>query len=335
MFLPPIDSETIDELKSKIKAVQNSNAKKQDKLKAGSGINIDGDVISANFGGYEGVIEQKRSIKILHVGNSYIRDATSNIVPLLRELLPNVDVTIGIIHNDGCSLQKYHEEIFPQGTTQTFDFCKGLAWQFRKSNYNIETAFNLEDWDIVTFQQRSHISHDYSTYQPYLRQNIKTVFSKLKKNVKVGWFIGNPRVNNDYGVANFTGQAVAAQRVLQESACEFVIPCGTAIQNLRTIPSFLSIGNEGGMQSSSHMQTGIGALVEGYVYILWIAQMLGLPVGVYGSKYRPVEGDARVTHGTTTPEGITDENCRLAQIAASYAMKNPFEITDMSNEIEE
>lgn len=74
-------------------------------------------------------------------------------------------------------------------------------------------------------------------------------------------------------------------------------------------------------------------LAEGYVYILWIARMLGLPVGVYGSKFRPTEGDARQTHGTGV-EGITDENCRLAQIAAMHAIKRPFEITDMNDEVE-
>ena len=275
------------------------------------------------------------SIKILHIGNSYTKDATSYIAPLLTELLPNVDVTIGILYNAGCSLQKYHEEIFPSGITQTFEVVKNKAWQATQANYSVTDAFNDESWDIVTYQQKSGWADDYQTYQPYLRQNIKTVSDLLPKNCKNGWFIGNPQYNSsDYGVAKFEGAASAAQKVLEESACEFILPCGTAIQNLRTIPAMRELGGQGGLQDSDHLATGLGMLAEGYVYILWLAKLLGLPVGVYNSKYRPVRGDAHTTHGGYVPIGTTDENCRLAQIAAAYAIKFPLSITDMNDEVE-
>lgn len=277
---------------------------------------------------------ESRSIKILHIGNSYVRDATSYITQLLTELMPDVDVTIGIIHNDGCSLQKYHEEVFPSGYTQTFEYMHDHAWETARSNFSISSAFAMDDWDIITYQQKSNLVDNYSTYQPYLRQNIETASTLMGKNFKNGWFIGNPPYNdNDYGVGKFEGAAAAATKVLEESACEFFIPCGTAIQNLRTIPAMRAIGAQGGLQANDHLATGLGMLTEGYVYILWIANLLGLPIGVYNSQYRPISGDARVTRGGTSPVGITDENCRLAQIAAAYAIKNPLEITDMTNEL--
>lgn len=346
MFLPDINSPTIDKLSASIGDNSKELAKKQEKLTAGKGINIEyingKYVISCNVDSYGGEVEERRSVKILHVGNSYMRDATSYIVPLLRELLPNVDVTIGIIHNDGCSLQRYHEEVFPSGETYLFDYCDKLAWQWKRMHYplfvqgttSLTPAFDLEDWDIVTFQQKSDFVADYATYQPYLRQDIKTIYTHLPKSCRLTWFMGMPKVVNDVGVSMFNGAAAAAQMVLEESACEDILPCGTAVQNLRTIPAFRAMGTQGGMQTSNHLHTGIGMLAEGYVYILWLAKMLGLPAGVYGSQYRPVDGDARQTHVTSVPEGISDENCRLAQIAAMHAIKRPFEITDMNDEVE-
>ena len=59
-----------------------------------------------------------------------------------------------------------------------------------------------------------------------------------------------------------------------------------------------------------------------------------LAVGVHNSKYHPVRGDAHTTHGGYVPIGTTNENCRLAQIAAAYAIKFPLTITDMNDEVE-
>lgn len=352
IFLPDINSPTIDKINSAINDNKSVLEGKQEKLTPGKGINIEYKngkyIISCNVDPYSGEVEERRSIKILHVGNSYMRDATSYIVPLLRELLPNVDVTIGIIHVDGCSQQRYHEEIFPRDYAQVFDYVDKLSWQRKISNYPLfeqgstsyTPVFDLAEWDVVTFQQRSGMAGTYETYQPYLRQNIKTIYDHLPKSCRLTWFIGMPRIEanvSDVGISMFEGAAGCARKVLEESACEDILPCGTAVQNLRTIPAFQAMGEQGGMQTANHLQTGIGMLAEGYVYILWIARMLGLPIGVYGSKYRPVDGDARVTHGingSTAPDGITDENCRLAQIAAMHAIKRPFAITDMTDEVE-
>lgn len=344
LYLPELDSATIDQLAKAIDSLSSSVSKKQPMLIAGDGIDISEKGVISCYG-YSP--EAKRSIKILMVGNSYARDAVSYIAPLVRELLPNIEVTIGIIHNDGASLQDYHEGrgegdddypigIFTKGTAQVFDYYKNLAWQWKKSNYPIADAFALEKWDIVTFQQRSNLSKEYSTYQPYLRQNINTIREYLSHPCKIGFLMGMPRrtTSDKKAIEAFMGQAEACQRVLEESACDFIIPCGTSIQNLRTIASMETIGTDTWLQSGGHLCTGLGMLTEGYTFILWISKLMGLANGVYGSAYRPKEGDARVTRDGAEPLGITEENVRLAQIAASYAIKNPFEITDMNNEVD-
>lgn len=275
------------------------------------------------------------TIRILHVGNSYAVDATSYLKPLFQELLPNSNVIVGLIHNDGASLQRYDEELFPQDYAQYYYKLKDNEWT-SKRGYSIKAAFQDEKWDIVIVQQQSTNSKDYSTYQPYLTNNLGIVKSLMNRNHVRGFLLGMPRrsASDPKAESAFNGQASAAKNVLRDTSCEFVIPCGTAIQNLRTIDSFENVGNETWLQSGGHLCTGMGMLTEGYVYVLWVAQLLGLNVSVIDSKFRPTTKDSHApSRGDIEPQGITEANVRLGQLAATYAMRNPFTITDMTNDV--
>lgn len=120
---------------------------------------------------------------------------------------------------------------------------------------------------------------------------------------------------------------------MDETAVEFCIPCGTAIQNARTTP-LKNLGDTGGlMYDNLHLQEGIPCLIEAYVAAIVIANLMGKPISVFGNQIRPT--DAWITahniiqrHGSSV--GVTDENCYIAQKCAAIAVKKPYEITDLT-----
>lgn len=284
-------------------------------------------------------------IKILHIGNSYSLDMMQYVQYLLKDLLPNADVTIGVLYNAGASLQRYDEDLIPNNTCYAFYLWKnGEYVRYKTNSLSIIDILSMENWDIVTLQQQSNRSKDYSTYQPYLNNVIKQIEPFFNDGCELGFILTTPEYiarnklsKYESSIVGYNGQVSAAKNVLNDSKCSFIIPVGTAVQNLRTIESFRYYGNGEGMMNISssgadHLQTGIGMLAEGYAYMLWLGNKIGLNLDLSKSHYYPKEGDSKVPHGEM--QGITLENCILAKKAAVYAIKSPFEITNMANEIE-
>lgn len=325
MYLPEIDSSTITGINKSISALSKKVSEKQDKLTAGDGVYISPEgVISSQ--GY--APEAKRSLKILHIDDNSCCDVLGYISRLLAEVIPNVEVTIGAVVNDGSTLPNYHSTIFPLGQTSKYYELIDGAWVKNMTNVDLSTTLQSQRWDIVVFSQRAKFSDNFDTYIPALNHCIEDIRAIVGHKCKIGWLMpASPYTNAGWAISSYDVMADLHKRLLRDSSCEFVIPCGTAIQNLRSIARYRSYGNQNGMQNGGKIVEGIGQLAEGYVYCLWIAMMMGIPYGVYGSNYTPAAGQSKFPNGGCV--GVTAENIVEAQMAASYAIKQPFSVCDM------
>jgi len=100
-------------------------------------------------------------MNILSIGNSFSQDAHKWLSRIARGC--GDDLLAANLYIGGCSLQT-HWENFVSGAA---DYDLELNGEFVRK-ISIPEALELMNWDVITFQQASHFSGDYSTYVPYL-----------------------------------------------------------------------------------------------------------------------------------------------------------------------
>lgn len=122
------------------------------------------------------VLKGNSELKILGIGNSFTRDSFGYLPFILQSILPNINITVGIIYWGGCSLQT-HLEAMNDGRDMyydKYDYNIGKWVTTQKSEYDI---LNDENWDIITLQQSSLFANQWNTYYPYVGGIIKYMFN--------------------------------------------------------------------------------------------------------------------------------------------------------------
>jgi len=103
-----------------------------------------------------------KELKVLSIGNSFSQDAQRYLHQIAKAdgtKLKAVNLYIG-----GCPLHKHFININNDSRAYSLEF-NGRSTGFFVS---VKEALQSDMWDFVTLQQVSHLSTDYSSYQPYL-----------------------------------------------------------------------------------------------------------------------------------------------------------------------
>lgn len=287
---------------------------------------------------------ERRKVRILVVGNSYSQDAF-DYVPFMLPSLAEIDAEVGILYHSGANLQQHYNWLINDQAEYTFYWGDGKqAWQTIGTR-SLKDALSYQHWDIIVLQQQGRYAPDYTTYQPYLNNLITEIYDSLSYPVKFVWYsvMSSPGRNTPQGfepytdeeiIQNYEGNCAASQRVLAETLCEAVIPVMTAVQNARTT-SLNDIGDYGKLTYEGvHLQEGLPCQLAAYSVCLSILALCGFSdKSIFGDTTRAT---AEWLSGKSMPgpngqsTGVTDDNCRLAQMSAIMAQKNPYELTDIS-----
>ena len=291
------------------------------------------------IGQSKGASAEKKSIKILSVGNSFAEDAFAYVPFILKDCCPSIDLTFGILYYGGCSLQ-LHEQHFDTSGDTSYAYRKILPgetkWSTKSSGCSIQYALGDDDWDVIVFQQNGSNAGTYSTFQPYLNSLIRKFKSVLYKPVRFAWHLTEPYdYNLAESVTRFESYCVAAKKVLDETLCDILFPSGTGLQNARTIASLQSLGDGGNMMhTSQHAQEGIPCYALALPNVLVIADLCGFGAnGIYGDTNVPTQEwvtERAIPNQNGESVGATSTNCHLAQMAAIMAYKKPLQITDIT-----
>lgn len=286
-----------------------------------------------------GASAEKKSIKILSVGNSFAEDAFAYVPFILKDCCPSIDLTFGILYYGGCSLQ-LHEQHFDTSGDTSYAYRKILPeetkWSTKSSGCSIQYALGDDDWDVIVFQQNGSNAGTYSTFQPYLNSLIRKFKSILNKPVRFAWHLIEPYDRNlAESVTRFESYCVTAEKVLNETLCDILFPSGTGLQNARTIASLQSLGDGGNMMhTSQHAQEGIPCYALALPNALVIADLCGFGAsGIYGDTNVPTQTwvtERAIPNQNGTSVGATSANCHLAQMAAIMAYKKPLQITNLT-----
>src|SRR5699024_5474856 len=121
------------------------------------------DSLAGEISRLEGIIngleyyDAPKEIKILSLGNSFSLDSFEYLLNMARSA--GIDATFGILVGEGATLEG-HWDAVSSGGTQAY-----IKWTNRKRPIEQKTFQEVledEDWDVITFQNRSSLSGIYA-----------------------------------------------------------------------------------------------------------------------------------------------------------------------------
>lgn len=281
------------------------------------------------------VAMQPDTLRLLAIGNSFTIDALTFLPYILQRISPQSYVVVGILYTGGAAMS-YHLVSFTNNTAyQTyFKWTPEMGIWYKESITLPLFALADERWDYVTLQQVSAHSNDYVTILPYLQPLVDILLNNGYTG-HLGWLLtpaypdGSPRLTNgtmkvDGASVTYTSDemfaAIAActQQVMNSGCCDFVLPCGTALQNARHT-SLRQYGAWGQLTSDGmHLQSGIPMYVESCAAAMVLLNTafdkchLDIQLGQYQIMSRG------------TQVGMSNDNQDLAVTCAAQAFLNPF-----------
>lgn len=263
--------------------------------------------------------EIRTTLKVLSIGNSYSDDAHT----YLTEIAQNAgfeEIIIGNAYRGGCTLNQHHSYITSNTPAYIYKLKKlnengsiSKTESGTEANTTLLECIKAEDWDIITIQQGSAEFGKDNTYGNL--QNIINYVNdhKTNKNAKIVWhqtwaYADNSTVleerYNGISQIEMYNRIVSAMQtnVLPLNDIAFVIPAGTAVQNVRA-----KLGDVLTDSDAVHLNP-MGDYIAG---LTWFAKITGMSID----------------NITYAPAAVGD-NLETIKTAVKNAIANPYQVTE-------
>lgn len=259
-----------------------------------------------------------KTLKMLMVGNSYDLDVTEHVAEIAASA--GVDVKIGVLYRAGERLSVHYDNAVNNNKNYAYHIrssAEGTASREVISDVSISDAVESDDWDIITFHQRSTLSDDYSTYQPYLN-DLQSFIKNISTNTNVEfavlqtWAYSTSRREDQ--TVMYEGVVDAGKQSMKDANIGVLIPCGSAIQSARTNSELMSKDDEL-TEDGSHLSE-LGDYIAG----LTIFQTL-----LSGRYKKDIDSDV-----TFKPSSVTNYQMYLSKLTAKNAVIKPFGISEIN-----
>ena len=277
-------------------------------------------------------ILNKATLRVLDIGNSFTNDAT-NLLPLIAEAsgsdISNICLYKAVrssgtlkswydVYCDKDTAYRYRiEKVFGglSANVRTGRGAKGDGSLFRK-------LLTDEQWDIIIIQPYYGLWSD-AGRGPYLNEML-SVIKEHQPNAVIGFHIVHSLW--DHHAKNKEGSSYerwklicsSTKKIQEEYGIDFIIPYGTAIENLRSS----SLNNEYDLtRDGLHLAYGLGRYTAACCYYeSLIAPRSGISVLGNAARY-----DASQAPSSEYPSiSVTDENALIVQKAAYLATNDMY-----------
>lgn len=323
--------------------LQDGLATKQDKLTSGTNIktiNNQSILGSGNInisGGSSS--DTPLHLKILVIGNSYSYDSFMYMPFILNGY--GITIELGIYYRANGSIANHVSEWTTTGYTLAhIDTSLGeTAWTVN-SGYGPKKSVEYTDWDIIVLQQGSSASTSlpYSSTRTLIIDIDEAYKAKFNKAYQLGWNININRASSgsDYtAVANTILSNI--KTVCDTQPINIIFPYGTAIFDARTNSTLQPLGAGGNLWASDtiHLQEGLPCYLANIANIQALFNKFYPKYSVIGETIgstitQSMINGWNVQNQNGTCAGISEDNCRLAQICAIVANRYNFEIKTIS-----
>ena len=279
----------------------------------------------------------KADLKVLDIGNSYTQDAQTYLPQIIKAAGIDDDFSLYRAFRPSASFKTW-VDCWNDSDNEYYsiDFCAGTSLSgisgsgsasdgalFRKALQSVK-------WDIILIHQVSTYSNDYSLWEGngaggYLQELIR-IIRVTNPQATIGYLMthsyrGSYWANSEgSSYLRWRNIADATKQLKLEYGIDFIIPYGTAVQNLRA--SSLNDGYEFS-EDGTHMGAGLGDYVAGCCYFeSLLAPRYG--VSIWGNTFRLTNLD----ESKGGRRNITDQTAIVAQKAAILATLDMWNVSD-------
>lgn len=189
-------------------------------------------------------------LNILFIGNSFSID-TATALPSLFNSLGINHVNVFVLYRAACSMKQHYEFFHSKQKAYELYLYNIHGEQLLEKSTTINEVLSRAPYDIVVFQQYSLESGDYTTYEPYLAKLIQA-YNLVKTSPRTTFAFNQTWAysskNKDiskYQTQHAMWQNICSsvQQMKAHSGIDIIIPCGTAVQNARSVEA-LNIDDE-------------------------------------------------------------------------------------------
>ena len=253
-------------------------------------------------------------VHVLAMGNSFTIDAMESCLFAVARAA-GIRLVLGNACWGGFSIEDHYKALVTDSIC--YEYRKYADGEFDVSwgqSTRLSTILSDEPWDVVVFQQTSHFAGFYETYEPSLTNlinGLKGYFPNAKYGLHMIWTYSQDSKNPKFANYNrdqmfMYNSIVDATRKTMEAhpELEFLIPTGTAIQNLRT-----SFVGDNLNRDGSHLTVDLGRATAAY------------------SWYAALFGEEMTLQNTYTPYNLNAFSTAMAKKTVLDAMHNPYSIT--------
>lgn len=268
-----------------------------------------------------GVVEANSlnsSLKVLAIGNSFSQDAMQHLYQIAEDAGIE-EIIVANLYIGGSSLEVHWSNARRDLPNYRYDKNTDGTW---KSQPNKTILYGLEDeeWDVITIQQVSGYSGIPSSFHEQDRlQNLINYVKEHKPEAKLAWHM-TWAYQGDSNHKNFplynSNQLEMYQAIVQATEGEivnhpdfdFIIPSGTAIQNVRTSYIGDTLTRDG-----YHLSLNLGRYIAAMPWV-------------------PILTEFSIDDVTWVPSRleVPEEYLPIIKEAVNAAVKDPFKVTESS-----
>ena len=254
------------------------------------------------------------SLKILSVGNSFAVDTTQYATEIALDL-GFQSVHIGTLYIGGCSINRHYQNAQTNAAAYTYYVNNGHGWQETR-NVSIEDAIKSAEWDFISIQHGTGDGSRYTLQESYEHLPAIVAYIKEKASPKtkiafnMAWVMEpdgtHPEIrsyNGDQLRMYETLVRITERVVVPTKGLDIISPVGTAIQNARSIGKLGCLCRDG-----FHLSYGEGRYIAALTFLGKLTQK-------------------NLDDVTFAPEGVGDEESKLAIECAKKAIEKPFEVS--------
>lgn len=262
--------------------------------------------------------EDVQTIRILAVGNSFAIDAMESPLYDIAQA-SGIRLILGNACQAGYSLQNHWAGLVTNLYNLEYRKCKDRHYNVTKG-HTLNDILADEPWDYITFQQTSYLAGFYETYNPYLTFLIeelkkRTSNSEVKFGFYMIWAYGQNSTSENFyrynhnQITMYNSIVNATNKAMQEHPqLEFLIPRGTAIQNMRT-----SYVGDNLTRDGAHLTEDMGRSIAAFT---WFATLFGTEL---------------MMQNNFIPNNLNEYTTNTAKNCVISALERPYSITPQIN----
>ena len=288
-------------------------------------------------------ILNKDTLRILSLGNSYTEDYTKYIADISESFHDDTRTFCQYnVIRSSASFYTWYKSI--KGTDPTPCYCQRAIGNYEQDiptgNFPVCDSTLMKEilsrkWDLIILQQASSYANNYNSWNSYRESGyLYQLVSELKARqsqaafafVLIHSYAGGYKANSERSsMARWRNIASSATSLSQDYPIfQLIIPCGTAIENLRTSQynNSLNITRDG-----IHLGYGLACMTAGLTFYQTVfAQRTHNDLSNCPLRHQCSERELGIGN-KTSHINVTDENIPIAISAATSACNNPFDIT--------